>query len=517
MKKKIKNKYLIILLAFSIMRGLIYSLSLPPWGLLDEEQHLDYIIKVSQTGIPPVVGEALLDEEIIQSVLDTKRHDKFHWPTPILSGNGTISLEGYSYEGYQGPFFYYIFTPIYLLLPGGILDKLFIIRIILIILSSITIVFSYKICKEIFNFDEKIALFTGLLIISLPERAFSNARLSNDLFLEIISIITIYYLSHTIVNGISWKKSIYLGLLGGVGILTKITFAGILIIYPLTYLFNLKDKKIILKGMLTVIIILILSLPYVINNYNLYGDFTGYQSFVRLYETFSSIWKPDLNFSTLFSSMIKTFTNFWVIWWKGSVAVSNKLLIFVWGSLGAFSLISLLGIIKYLRFKLRTGLEKKDLVVISYIAITLIYIFLSILGFFQGKYPEIQGRFINSAIFPIIFLFVLGLEKIKRSSIIIYLCSLVLLLLDSYYLFGYLLPYHYYFSQFFENGEALPHVWNGWRVAINQLLINFRSDKPTWVLNLFTIDVILYFTIFVSFNVDFFYKLINKGSGNESH
>ena len=517
MKKIIKNKYLIILLVFSIMRGLIYSLSLPPWGLLDEEQHLDYIIKVSQTGIPPVVGEALLDEEIIQSVLETKRHEKFHWPTPILSGNGIISLEGYSYEGYQGPFFYYIFAPIYLFLPGGILDKLFIIRIIFIILSSITIVFSYKICKEIFKFDEKASLFTGLLIVSLPERAFSNARISNDLFLEIISIITIYYLSLTIVNGISWKNSIFLGLLGGLGILTKITFAGILIIYPFTYLINHKEKKIILKGMVTIIIILILSIPYVMNNYYLYGDFTGYQGFVRLYETYSSIWKPDLNFSTLFSSMINTFTNFWIVWWMGSVAVSNKLLIFVWGILSAISLISLLGITKYLRIKLKTGLEKMDLVIFSYIIIVMIFIFLSILGFYQGKYPEIQGRFINSAVFPIIFLFVLGLEKIKRSSRIIYLTSFVLLLLDSYYLFGYLLPYHYYFSQFFENGEAIPILWNGWRVAINQFLNNFRSDKPIWVLFLFTIDVLMYFTIFVIFNVNFFNKLINKGSIDASN
>jgi len=477
---------------------------------LDEEQHLDYIIKVSETGKPPIVGKDFLDERIIKSVLETKRHSKFHWPTPEFSHDENMTLEGYSYEGFQGPLFYYLFTPIFLLLPGNILDKLFIIRILLVLLSTITIFIAYKICIQVLNFDEKTSLLIGFVIVCLPERAFSNSRVSNDTLLEVISILSIYLLTYTILHGMSWRNSIILGLIGGLGLITKIAFAGIFVAYPIAFIINSKDKKIFKKALLSGSLIAIISIPYFLYNFNLYKDVTGYNGFVTLYENFAAIWTPDFNGTSFISSLFIAFKHFWIIWWEGSIASSNLFLKYLWLYLGLLSLFSLIGLVKFFREYNFKNSYKFGWVIISYVLIVLTFIFLLILGYFQGKYPEIQGRFINPALFPILFLFCFGLTKYKLHYSLIFLTSLLLLLSDFLFLFGHLLPFHYYFSQFFINGEAIPIIWEGWKTAFIQFTKYFIEDKPGWTIIIFLTSLFSYIFIMMVFLPRFLLKKFMK-------
>ena len=54
------NKYIIaVILVLGFLRGSLYALTMPPWGLLDEEQHFDYIVKILKQGAPPVVGKEM--------------------------------------------------------------------------------------------------------------------------------------------------------------------------------------------------------------------------------------------------------------------------------------------------------------------------------------------------------------------------------------------------------------------------------------------------------------------------
>ncbi len=492
MTKQVKNNTYILILFFALFRGLIYSLSLPPWGLLDEEQHLDYIIKVSETGKPPIVGEDFLDDRIINSILETNRHSKFHWPTPEFTYDENMTLEGYSYEGFQGPLFYYLFSLLYLLVPGDILDQLFVLRIFVVIASIFSVFLAYKISHDLLELGEKFSILVSLLTISLPERAFSNARISNDIMLEIISLLTIYLITYSILRGISWKTSVGLGIVGGLGLITKIAFAGIFIAYLIAFLANIKDENILKKILVSGFFIALISIPYFHRNLNLYGDFTGYRGFISLYENFASIWTPEFNLPSLYYSLFSSFKHFWIIWWNGSIAVSSNFLRILWVILSLLCLISIWGLGKYIYKEKLRKINKTHWVLISYILITLTFLFLSILGYYQGKYPVIQGRFINPALFPILFLLCFGLFKFINLQNLIFIIPLFLLIVDFIYLFGHLLPYHYYFSQFFINGEASPIVWNGWSIALTQFTNNFVGDKPVWVLIRFFLSLACY-------------------------
>ena len=65
--------WLPVLLGLALIRGGLYASALPPWGLIDEEQHVDYIHTWLTYGAPPRLGEAYLSHAIAVSVFETRR------------------------------------------------------------------------------------------------------------------------------------------------------------------------------------------------------------------------------------------------------------------------------------------------------------------------------------------------------------------------------------------------------------------------------------------------------------
>lgn len=212
-----EKRIIALLFILAFLRGALYAFILPPWGLLDEEQHFDYILKITQTGMPPQVGKDYLDQEILQSVLDTHRHAKFQWPTPASLNPKKWGLEGHSYEGYQGPVYYYLLVPFYLLIDRTALDRLFGLRLLMVIFSLIIVWIAIRLTKELFPEKKLLPYFVAGILICIPERTASTARLSNDLFLEIISIAFLWVFSRSMLKGITWKTAVLLGLVAGVG------------------------------------------------------------------------------------------------------------------------------------------------------------------------------------------------------------------------------------------------------------------------------------------------------------
>jgi hypothetical protein len=67
------------ILVLAIVRGGMYASFLPPWGLIDEEQHVHYIQYLAQERALPVVGQTYLSPEIVDSLFATQRWTMFHW------------------------------------------------------------------------------------------------------------------------------------------------------------------------------------------------------------------------------------------------------------------------------------------------------------------------------------------------------------------------------------------------------------------------------------------------------
>src|SRR5436305_1373817 len=87
------------------LHGLMYALWLPPWDLVDEEQHFDYITLVATQGRAPVVGQDYLSPGVVAAIIQTDRWSTYHWSRPASAQPQEWGLEGYSYEGNQPPLF----------------------------------------------------------------------------------------------------------------------------------------------------------------------------------------------------------------------------------------------------------------------------------------------------------------------------------------------------------------------------------------------------------------------------
>src|SRR5688572_7592509 len=94
---------LLMLVAF--FHGALYAAFLPPWGLIDEAQHLHYIQYIAEAQRLPVAGDLYLSEEIVDSLFATRRWETFHWTPPPAPDPQVMGLEGFSYEAYQPPLF----------------------------------------------------------------------------------------------------------------------------------------------------------------------------------------------------------------------------------------------------------------------------------------------------------------------------------------------------------------------------------------------------------------------------
>lgn len=492
----VRNKWLWLLLLLAFLRGANYALNMPPWGLLDEEHHFDYIMKVVQTGRPPVVGRDYLDPVLAQSILDTNRHQKFHWPAPVSPDPKTWGLEGYSYEGYQGPFFYYLCAPFYWIIPGTLTDKLYGLRLLMVVISLVTVWAAVRLTGELFPGDSSLPFWVGLLVVCIPERTGSTGRLTNDVLLESIALLYLWLCTRMARSGISWKSAFGLGLLAGLGLLTKVSFAGILVFMPLPFLLSLRRKGTILKAILSGATALLVSGPYLYYSSRLYGDPTGWQGFVSVYTRFAPLWNPSFRLDTIADAAWKIFGSFWLVWWDGSNAVYSTGLQVFWAGLFIISLIALWGYFRFLRERFETN--RRDFwVLAAYLGTLLAFLLLTGVGYFQGKFPIIQGRFLLPVLFPIVLIICLGLRQYAWGRPVLLVVCVILLVIDALLLFGNLLPYTYYQSAFFQNGQMLAHAWPGLRQAAGLFLNRYLSDKPGWVVVAAVLDVAAYLFLLI--------------------
>ncbi len=476
-----EKKLLAFLLLLAFLRGALYAFTMPPWGLLDEEQHFDYVLKLTQTGVPPQVGTDYLDREVIQSVLDTHRHEKFQWPTPTSSNPKKWGLEGHSYEGYQGPVYYYLVVPFYYLIDRTVLDKLFGLRLLMVIFSLITIWIAIKLTKELFPEKKYLPYLVAGILICIPERTASTARLSNDLFLEIISLAFLWMLSRSMLKGMSWKNAILLGLVAGVGLLTKFSFTGMLLLIPVTFLLNIRNEKIVLKGMLVIFITTLIGGPFLLYNYRLYADPTGFKGFSDVYLRYAALWDPPHRFDIFINAIWEVFRGFWVMWWKGFEAISTPFLNIFWVTVLGITILAVFGFVKEVKAIFLVN-RRLGWILLSFVAAIVIFVILVLVGYYGGKFPVIQGRFILPVDYVIILIISLGLSRFRWSKFIFVFLITGLLVVDAYSLFDNVLLNFYYYPAFSVNGASVQHAWQGWEWASRLLITNFISDKPFWVI-----------------------------------
>ena len=457
--------WLPVLLALALIRGGLYASALPPWGLIDEEQHVDYIHTWLTYGTPPRLGEAYLSHVIAVSVFETRRWETlFHIPGYASVDPHTWGLEGWSYQGYHPPLYYALLAPVYALAPDPILLKVQLLRWATVGLSLVSVALLYGLASELLPSGRAGAALTALVLISLPERTFAVSRVNNDSLLELCALAFVWVLIRSLAHGLTRRRAQLLGLLLGLGFLAKTSMLVLAVgLVPLWWL-NRRTPAVL--GW-TAGIAAGLAGPWVARNLALYGDFTGFAGFQQL----AHFAPRALDAPALWAAVTQAWTGTWIVWWVGADAGWTRGLTVFHGLFLGLAAASGWGWWR----ALQRGTVGRPLV----IPLTLLLIVLTTYGamlasYVAGQVPVPQGRLILPALGALLALLVWGWELAGRRAVWGGAAVVLLLGIDANYLFVHLLVEMYYWSGFVYQ----PYTPQPWPAAWALFLERFQHDKP---------------------------------------
>jgi len=399
---------LIVLLG--VLHALVYALVMPPWGLLDEQQHFHYVQMIAQEQRAPIMWHDRLSEEIVDSTFAVKRYITLGSDRMPSREEFDATFDAYSYEGHHPPMYYALLAPFYLLGPSDVVGNLFFLRIVGALLSSATLLLVWTSARWLWPDAPLIAIVATLFVALNPERAASAGRMNNDLMVEIASAGAFACLASGWKRGTNWRWAILTGLCLGTAILSKLsawvilpavalgwTWAGILYCQP--------ARRIIGQALAIVAIAGVCLASVIARNVVLYDEPTGVGAFVAHI--------PPLVSGSLSERVVTGIAdlirNSWAITWDGARVVTKPS--------AALMQLALALLSAFLVYRLVKAWSRQDTQLIpavrSVLAIAGIALVLTaastLLSYVQGLTPAVQGRFLLPALLPSAWLMGFGI------------------------------------------------------------------------------------------------------------
>ncbi len=216
-----KNTLLLalILIIYFIVGGL-FAIKTPAWQAPDEPAHYNYIVQVAYNGCCPKIEPGDWDS----AYLDQLKAAKF---APDL----LAKLPTVQYEDHQPPLYYLLETPVFTLTNGSLTA----LRLLSLVMGAGIILCAYGLVRAFLPERPQVALGTAALVAFLPQHLAGLASVSNDalsnLLIAATLLGTVLYL-----KGETAIKEWHLGLLVGLGLLTKVSTIFLLGFVPLAIL-----------------------------------------------------------------------------------------------------------------------------------------------------------------------------------------------------------------------------------------------------------------------------------------
>ncbi len=412
---RLRNPLTSIIFVYLVM-GTLYALFTPLWQAPDEPAHYNYIKYLAENRRLPVLRMGDYPHEYLEEIKAAK------FPSEM-------SITPIRYEFHQPPLYYFLATPIYLLFDGELLP----LRILSVILGSALLYVAYSIVREIFP-DKGLALGTAAFVAFVPMHVAITAAVNNDALAELI-LASVLWMLVRYIRG-DKKRLIWLGLLMGLGLLTKITAyiaiplalsAVAIACWPL----RCWDVKMLRCLLLPFSCSLLLAFPWFVRNALVYGDLDllglKRHDAIVVGQPRTSEWLARYGASGVARRLLlTTFRSFWAQFgWMG-VLVDERIYLALALLCALVGLGFLLFVAKVLRRRRLTAFQARAL---GLLALSALFTLLSYL-WYNVKFIQHQGRYLFPALVPIGLAFSLGLQEIlDRGKLAASLLSAMALLL----------------------------------------------------------------------------------------
>jgi len=196
----------LILVGYFIVGGL-FAIKTPAWQAPDEPAHYNYILQVATNGCCPKIEPGDWDS----AYLDQLKAARF--APDLLAKLPTIQ-----YEDHQPPLYYLLQAPIFTLTNGSLIA----LRLLSLVMGAGIVLCAYGLVRAFLPERPQVALGTAALVAFLPQHVSILASVSNDalsnLLIAVTLLGTVLYL-----KGEPAIREWHLGLLAGLGLLTKVS------------------------------------------------------------------------------------------------------------------------------------------------------------------------------------------------------------------------------------------------------------------------------------------------------
>lgn len=271
-----------LLLFLALVQQLVLVVVYPPFQGHDELAHYGYVRTLAHARRLPTLYDNLPAE------LAPYSRYALDWPA--------------SYEALQPPLYYLLAWPAFALAPPRPLAQLYATRLVSIPLFLATIWVTYLLASALAPDDDLLALTAPALIAFQPQLSFEGAIVDNDALTVLLGALLTFLLVRGAQRGLRLRDVLWLGLVGGAALLTKLTLAALLPLAGVVVLWSAlragdgvggwradaRDAGARLAALL--LPIALLALPWYHFLWRTYGDLTG----LRALDLLESTWDvPD--------------------------------------------------------------------------------------------------------------------------------------------------------------------------------------------------------------------------------
>ncbi len=263
---KLRRHGLMLLLLATLFKGLAWSVIVPPWQASDEPQQFLYGQRIAQEhhAFPRPIKAAPLESWLLADAVQLDKI-RFQQQTPIDLSDRThlARLLAQTDAAHSSPLlvpdehkrlitslpFMQYHPPLYATLLAGVQSplshdsirwRLLASRWVSLFLGLLVVGFAFGVGREIWPRHEQRALILATLVSFQPILTFTLATISNEA-LEIALYSALLWMGLRVWRrGLSWRRALFLGIVTGCGLLTKISFASAL---PLLMVLLIQDWR----------------------------------------------------------------------------------------------------------------------------------------------------------------------------------------------------------------------------------------------------------------------------------
>jgi 4-amino-4-deoxy-L-arabinose transferase-like glycosyltransferase len=270
----------------------LYVFSVPPWGLEDEEQHVDYVLTLRDSGKPPNIHQTTRPA-ISASAIATDHYKALGLGTAPPPGTPpeALGLEGLSYEGYQPPLYYATMVPLVAPLGDHVLVAMYVLRLADAILVGVLCALAALLAAlHVLPEHRRLAaLVAGCFVAVIPTVAESGARASNDMLTAVMITATAVGASYVLARP-ALRPALATGALAAGAVLTKSTGLAVLaFLVPLAVLLAMRRR---LPGAVSAALVLppiVAALAWAAVTRVRYGVWSGDSAFLQISRPFESL------------------------------------------------------------------------------------------------------------------------------------------------------------------------------------------------------------------------------------